>query len=51
MEIQQQMSPLIITENAVTKLLKKLKVDKSPGPDGMHPKYLSQIAPSIAWQE
>ena len=51
MEIQQQMSPLVITENAVTKLLKKLKVDKSPGPDGMHPKYLSQIAPSIALQE
>ena len=31
METHQQMPPLIITEDAVTKLRKKLKVDKYPG--------------------
>ena len=48
MEIQQQMSLLIVNEDALTMLHKKIKVDKSPGPDGMHPKSLLQIVPSIA---
>ena len=47
-EIHQNMLPLIITENTVAKLLRILKVDKSPGPDQMQPKYLSLIAPTIA---
>ena len=35
-------------EDEVRKLLKELKVDKSPGPDGIHPLLLSKLADSLA---
>ncbi len=37
-----------ITEDTVLKKLKKLKTDKSPGPDGLHPRVLKEVAASIA---
>ena len=42
------MPPLIITETEVTKLINKLKIDKSPGPDQIHPRYLKDLVVAIA---
>ena len=42
------MPPLIITETEVTKLINKLKIDKSPDPDQIHPRYLKELAVAIA---
>ena len=36
-----------ITENLVYKKLEKLKISKSPGPDGMHPRVLNEIKDSL----
>eukprot|EP00061_Rhincodon_typus_P012131 g37676.t1 len=36
-----------ITEEKVQEKLKCLKVDKSPRPDGLHPKVLKEIAEEI----
>ena len=36
-----------ITENLVYKNLEKLKISKSPGPDGMHPRVLKEIKDSL----
>ena len=33
---------VIITENAVKKLLIELDVNKSPGPDGIHPRFINE---------
>ena len=38
---------LTITEEVVLKKLKSLKPDKSPGPDGLHPKILKELAEVI----
>lgn len=38
---------LLITEEEVLKKQQKLKVDKSPGPDGLHPKILRETAEVI----
>lgn len=37
-----------ITEDVVRRRLKALKPDKSPGPDGMHPLVLKQLADELA---
>ena len=47
-EVQQKMPEMTITENAVVRLLNKIKIDKFSGPDGMYPRYLSEIALAIA---
>ena len=36
-----------LTEDMVLKKLKKLKVNKSPGPDAIHPRVIQEIAESI----
>ena len=42
------MPPINITTPGVEKLLKDLKVQKAPGPDGLTPKVLKECASSIA---
>lgn len=37
-----------ITTDVVIKKFKKLKINKSPGPDGIHPRVLHEVAESIA---
>lgn len=37
------------TESIVSKKLEKLKIDKSPGPDGFHPRILKELKSSIAY--
>ena len=37
-----------INEATVLKKLNKLKISKSPGPDGMHPRVLKEIRNSLA---
>ena len=37
-----------ITEEEVQKKLNKLKPSKSPGPDGLHPRLLKELAPSLS---
>ena len=37
-----------ITQDRVVRKLRNLKPDKSPGPDGMHPKMLLECAQEIA---
>ena len=49
-EIEHSMPPLIITETEVTKLINKLQIDKSPGPDQIHPRYLKELVVAIATQ-
>ena len=39
---------LVITEDQVKKKLKGLKIDKSPGPDGMYPRILKELSDMIA---
>eukprot|EP00061_Rhincodon_typus_P011621 g36779.t1 len=38
---------MAITKEKVLGMLKGLKVDKSPGPDGLHPRVLKEIAEEI----
>ena len=42
------MNDLVITTDTVHKKLLKLKIDKSPGPDMIHPRVLKEIADQIA---
>ena len=42
-----QVSVVAITKEKVLGKLKRLKVDKSPGPDGLHPRILKEIAEEI----
>jgi len=37
-----------ITEDEIAKILKTLKIDKSPGPDKIHPRILKETADTIA---
>jgi ribonuclease P/MRP protein subunit RPP40 len=41
--VEEELSNIEITADMVGKKLDKLKTDKSPGPDGMHPKLLYEI--------
>ena len=42
-----KLSSIEINEDLVLKKLRKLKVNKSPGPDQMHPRVLKEISLSI----
>eukprot|EP00061_Rhincodon_typus_P015041 g42497.t1 len=42
-----EMSVVAITKEKTVEILKGLKVDKSPRPDGLHPSVLKQIAENI----
>ena len=46
--VEHEMPPLFITKDMVSKVLNKLKVDKSPGLDQIHPKILKELAEKIA---
>jgi hypothetical protein len=47
-EIQYELKDLVINKDMVLKLLQKLKTDKLPGPDSLHPRLLFEIKESIA---
>jgi hypothetical protein len=47
-EIQNELKDLVINKDMVLKLLQNLKIDKSPGPDSLHPRLLFEIKESIA---
>ena len=38
----------IVSEDQMERALKSLKIDKSPGPDGLHPRVLKEVATEIA---
>ena len=42
-----ELDNIIITEKQISDKLKKIKTNKSPGPDAIHPRVLHEIAPSI----
>ena len=42
------MNNLEISQEEITKILKKLKIDKSPGPDKIHPRILKELAETIS---
>eukprot|EP00061_Rhincodon_typus_P009317 g32735.t1 len=42
-----EVSLVAITKEKVLEKLKGLKADKSPGPDGLHPRVLKEIAEEI----
>ena len=42
------MLELKITRDKVTKLLMKLKVDKSPGLDNLHPRFMTKTAETLS---
>ena len=45
--VQQDIQAITVTENMVLKFLQTLKTDKSPGPDGLHPRLLKELSESI----
>ena len=47
MRTQESLLDIEINEDKVRKILKSLKTNKSPGPDGLHPCVLKEIAESI----
>ena len=47
-DVEHIMGPLTITNDMVKKGLLKLKVDKAPGPDGLHPRFLRELADQLA---
>ena len=47
-EIQNELKDLVINKDMVLKFLQNLKIDKSPGPDSLHPRLLFEIKVSIA---
>ena len=47
-EIHNELKDLFINKDMVLKLLQNLKIDKSPGPDNLHPRLLFEIKESIA---
>ena len=49
-KIMEKMEDIRTTEDEVRKILSKLKVDKSPGPDNMHPYFLKETANELASQ-
>ena len=42
------MEDIVATEEEIEKLLKKLRPDKSPGLDGLHPRFLRELATVLA---
>ena len=47
--VKYNMEELMITEEDVLKVLRQLKVDKSPGLDSMHPRFLREVSETIAY--
>ena len=47
-QLAEAIPELTITEENVLKLLNTLKIDKSPGPDELHPRLLKELAASIS---
>ena len=47
-DITHVMDTIDVTEEMALKKLLKLKIDKSPGPDMMHPRVLKEIGAQIA---
>ena len=50
LELNQSINPissLEISEENILKMLNTLKIDKSPGPDELHPRVLEEISSSI----
>jgi hypothetical protein len=47
-QVESALTDLRIDKDAVEKKLKSLKADKSPGPDGLHPRVLKEISDVIA---
>ena len=45
--VQQDMPAQTVTENMVLKFLQTLKIDKSPGPDSLHPRLFKELSESI----
>jgi len=41
------MELLHIKEKQVQDVLEKLKISKSPGPDGLHPAFLKELSPEL----
>ena len=48
MELNRSSFELFICENDIVNALKSLKVCKSPGPDGIHPRVLKELAVELA---
>ena len=46
--IDKEWEHLSITQEMIAKLLSKLKIDKSPGPDKIHPRILKELAETIS---
>ena len=46
--LQKNQIEIQIAEDGIAKILKKIKIDKSPGPDKIHPRILIEIADTIA---
>jgi len=42
-EYDQELEEVLVSEGEVLKKLNKLKIDKSPGPDGLHPRLLKEL--------
>ena len=47
-QVLHNMPPLIITPSEIEKVLNKLKINKSPGPDGLHPRFLRELSKSLS---
>lgn len=45
---QRELDNIVITESSVRDVLMKLHTDKSPGPDGIHPRVLKECANEIS---
>ena len=45
---KEKLSNLVVSEPQMLKALQSLKVDKSPGPDGLHPRVLKEVSAEIA---
>ena len=47
-EFAEELNNIVITEDTILKKLKKLKTNKSPGPDKIHPRVLHELASGLA---
>ena len=43
------LSHITVTTEDMSKALKNLKPNKSPGPDGLHPRILSELSAELAY--
>eukprot|EP00061_Rhincodon_typus_P004205 g21999.t1 len=45
--MKEELKEILISQEIVLGKLMGLKLDKSPGPDGLHPRVLQEVAPEI----